>query len=243
MQPRFAALVFALGLADLAYLNLGVGPELFANASPSPSTSRSVNSLSPAVPDARTLETMPVPSASADAPRDPVPVPAASAQPAPDPAPAPEPVPPASAEPTRAPLPSEPIAGPDQPIAQRPTSSTQLEVDLTVAFPSKGSAALTPEARNELLRLAQQLRDNPHQRLRVIGHADARGTSRFNHYLGGWRARAVSQLLEAAGVAPEQVRIESRGEEDPLISGSSEDAWAANRRVEISVGEEGSQAP
>jgi outer membrane protein OmpA-like peptidoglycan-associated protein len=48
-------------------------------------------------------------------------------------------------------------------------------------------------------------------------------------------------LLEAAGVAPEQVEMESRGEDEPLVSGTSEAAWAANRRVEISIRNAGSE--
>jgi outer membrane protein OmpA-like peptidoglycan-associated protein len=219
MQPRFAALLFLLGLADLAFLNLRVGPELFAHglaqpsassvqmaperAAPSPAPSRSVSALSPALREASRL----------DAPKPP--------------ALGEKPTPPAS----------EPSA---EPAAPR---STLLQADLTVAFPDKASATLTPAAREELLELAQRLRDNPRQRLRIVGHADARGSRQFNHYLGSWRARAVSQLLESAGVPPDQVDITSRGEDEPLAEGASEEAWAANRRVEISIGSERRRAP
>jgi peptidoglycan-associated lipoprotein len=230
MQPRFAALVFVLGLADLAYVNLGVGPQVLANG-PAPAPASAVEMAAPA---RGTL--LPSPSRSVNA-LSPIPA-EAPKTPEPEP-PAPEPsAPPAQASVVEAPPSAAPSAG-GEPLQEFPPS--HLQVDLRVAFPAKGSALLTAEAREELLRLAQQLRENPHRRLRVIGHADARGTSQFNRYLGIWRARAVSQLLEAAGVAPEQVEMESRGEDEPLVSGASEEAWAANRRVEISIGNTGSE--
>jgi outer membrane protein OmpA-like peptidoglycan-associated protein len=120
---------------------------------------------------------------------------------------------------------------------------TQLTADLTVAFPDTASALLTRAAREELLTLAARLRERPTYRLRLVGHADSRGTREFNKYLGGRRARAVFELLTAAGVAPEQLELESRGEEEPRVAGTSEEVLAVNRRVEIRIASERSETP
>jgi peptidoglycan-associated lipoprotein len=110
--------------------------------------------------------------------------------------------------------------------------------ELVVSFPGTATATLTEEALAELQALAAHLREHPNQHLRVVGHADARGPRGFNRYLGIRRARAVTEVLLSAGVARRQIEALSRGEDDPRVTGESETAWAANRRVEISGGSE-----
>jgi len=85
--------------------------------------------------------------------------------------------------------------------------------------------------------------EHPDQRLRVIGHADARGSRGFNRYLGARRARAVTDVLLSAGVPRKQIEARSHGEDEPRASGESESAWAQNRRVEISLDGERSNTP
>ena len=105
------------------------------------------------------------------------------------------------------------------------------------------STGLSDEARAQLLQLAAQLRAHPDYRIHIVGHADARGSREFNLDLGSRRARAVTELLARAGVSREQLEMESRGEDQPKVDGNSEQIWAANRRVEISIGVERSTAP
>jgi outer membrane protein OmpA-like peptidoglycan-associated protein len=247
MQPRFAALLFALGLVDLAIVNLGLGPEVFANtpaeAKPAPS---SLPARAVADVDAHSTPPSPTPVQSREARSD-LPPAAVNSDVTPPSALPPSPAP--SAVPLQAaplPAPTAPAAAPSaasaaQAVAQ-PEAHTST-VDVTVAFPLTATALLTPEARGELLRLAARMRDDPSHRMRIIGHADARGSREFNRFLGNRRARVVSELLVAAGVPREQLEIESRGEDQPRELGSTEEAWAANRRVEISIGSEGSKIP
>jgi peptidoglycan-associated lipoprotein len=69
--------------------------------------------------------------------------------------------------------------------------------------------------------------------VRLEGHADERGSREYNIGLGERRAQAVRRLLLLQGVSAGQISTVSFGEERPRATGSTESAWAQNRRVEI----------
>jgi len=74
---------------------------------------------------------------------------------------------------------------------------------------------------------------NKQRRVTVEGHTDERGGREYNLALGQKRAEAVKQRLLLLGVAETQVETVSFGEEKPRGSGSSEDAFAQNRRADL----------
>lgn len=69
--------------------------------------------------------------------------------------------------------------------------------------------------------------------VRLEGHSDERGTREYNIGLGERRAQAVRRALEIQGVALPRITTVSFGEERPVASGSGEQNWSQNRRVEI----------
>ena len=71
------------------------------------------------------------------------------------------------------------------------------------------------------------------RRLVVEGHADERGSREYNLALGQKRAEAVRRALTLVGATDAQIEAVSFGEESPAVAGSSEDAYARNRRVEL----------
>ena len=73
----------------------------------------------------------------------------------------------------------------------------------------------------------------PTARVRLEGHTDERGSREYNIGLGERRAQAVRRALLLQGVAEVQLATVSYGEERPSVAGSDEQAYAANRRVEI----------
>lgn len=77
------------------------------------------------------------------------------------------------------------------------------------------------------------LQANPGLVTTLEGHADERGSREYNLALGERRALAVKQQLVVLGVAPDQVRSVSYGEERPADPGHDEQAWSLNRRVEF----------
>ena len=80
---------------------------------------------------------------------------------------------------------------------------------------------------------AAYLSKNPSQKVRLEGHADERGSREYNIGLGERRGQAVRRALLLQGVAELQISTVSYGEERPAEAGSTEQAYAANRRVEI----------
>jgi peptidoglycan-associated lipoprotein len=71
--------------------------------------------------------------------------------------------------------------------------------------------------------------------LTVEGHADERGTREYNLALGERRANSVRDYLVALGINPARLSTVSYGEERPAVLGSSESAWAQNRRGVFAV--------
>ena len=65
------------------------------------------------------------------------------------------------------------------------------------------------------------------------GHADERGSREYNLALGERRAQTVKKQMILLGVAADQIRTVSYGEERPADPGHDEAAYSKNRRVEI----------
>jgi peptidoglycan-associated lipoprotein len=80
---------------------------------------------------------------------------------------------------------------------------------------------------------AAYLSKNPNQKVRLEGHADERGSREYNIGLGERRGQSVRRALALSGVSETQLSTVSYGEERPAAAGSDEQAYAANRRVEI----------
>jgi peptidoglycan-associated lipoprotein len=69
----------------------------------------------------------------------------------------------------------------------------------------------------------------------IAGFTDARGTPEYNRALGEKRAGAVREKLIGFGINPNRIQTVSFGMEMPVDSGSSEAAYAKNRRAEFGV--------
>ena len=78
---------------------------------------------------------------------------------------------------------------------------------------------------------AQYLSANPALRITVEGHCDERGTREYNLALGERRANAAKNYLVSLGVPASRITTISYGKERPAAVGSTESAWAQNRRA------------
>ena len=93
--------------------------------------------------------------------------------------------------------------------------------------------AVKPEFQAIMACHAKYLQDRPEARITLEGNADERGSREYNLGLGERRGNAVSGALQAAGGSAGQLTVVSYGEERPVDTASTEEAWAKNRRVEI----------
>jgi len=92
------------------------------------------------------------------------------------------------------------------------------------------SSELTAEARTTLEKQAFWLRKYPQSTVTIEGHCDERGTREYNLALGERRAAAARDYMVSLGVDPSRVATISYGKERPAVPGSTEEAWAQNRR-------------
>jgi peptidoglycan-associated lipoprotein len=69
----------------------------------------------------------------------------------------------------------------------------------------------------------------------IAGFTDERGTPEYNRSLGERRAQAVRSALISEGASGRHLQTVSFGAEMPAESGSSEGAYAKNRRAEFGV--------
>jgi len=95
------------------------------------------------------------------------------------------------------------------------------------------SAKLTSESIEILETHGNFVAGNGEVTVRLEGHADERGSREYNIALGDRRAQSVRRVLLFQGASTDQLETVSYGEEQPAMSGHTEEAWARNRRVEL----------
>jgi outer membrane protein OmpA-like peptidoglycan-associated protein len=96
-------------------------------------------------------------------------------------------------------------------------------------------ATLKPEAKNQLARVLQVLKDQPGAQVDIAGHTDGVGSDAYNMKLGKARADSVATYLVQNGVPRQNIRTESFGKRQPVASNANAEGRAQNRRVEITL--------
>ena len=95
------------------------------------------------------------------------------------------------------------------------------------------SFSVKPEYQGVINANAKFLLANPSRKVSIEGHTDERGGREYNLALGQKRADAVKKALSVSGVPEAQLESISYGKEKPAVQGSDENAYAQNRRAEI----------
>ncbi len=92
---------------------------------------------------------------------------------------------------------------------------------------------LVAEDRDVLTQIARCLTTGPlkGRAVKLVGRTDSRGEPEYNMGLGEHRAGSVKGYLTQLGVESRRVAETSRGELD--ASGTSEDGWRRDRRVDV----------
>lgn len=96
-------------------------------------------------------------------------------------------------------------------------------------------AELRPKEREILSRIAGILLTSRGYRIQIWGHTDDIGSDEYNLELSRRRAEAVKQYLVEAGIDPSAISTKGFGKSRPLVPGTSPEARAKNRRVEIGI--------
>lgn len=93
------------------------------------------------------------------------------------------------------------------------------------------------DGKNVVQAHAAFLSKNPAQKVTIEGNADEQGSREYNLALGQKRAHAVKTAMTVLGVKDAQIETVSWGEERPVATGHSEEAWSKNRRADIKYGD------
>ncbi len=108
------------------------------------------------------------------------------------------------------------------------------EEAMYLVFFNWDSSELSAGALNVLDAVAREVAKNTPSEISVFGHADTSGNADYNSKLSMKRASIVRDALIERGVNPELIAVESRGENELLVSTNDNVREPANRRVNIS---------
>ena len=122
--------------------------------------------------------------------------------------------------------------------------------DITVTLASdvtfaSDSADLASGAEAQLNTVAAQLAQYPNGgTLSIVGHTDDVQDDAYNQTLSEKRANAVkTRLAQLTKLDKWQTSVSGKGESEPKVKGTSDEARAANRRVEITLTPTGGTTP
>ena len=130
------------------------------------------------------------------------------------------------------------------------TSTHTGDKDVTVTLASdvtfaSDSADLTPAADTQLQTVADQLKQHPDGgTLTIVGHTDDIQDDAYNQTLSEKRANAVkTKLQQLTKLDKWKTSVSGKGESQPKIKDTTDEARAANRRVEITLTPTGGTSP
>lgn len=98
-----------------------------------------------------------------------------------------------------------------------------------------GKDELEPRNLEAIKRLAQVMQKYPELRVRLIGHADARGTEGYNQILSEYRTLGIEERLRNAGVAAERIERQAFGADRARAPKGDQEGYALDRRVTIEL--------
>lgn len=125
---------------------------------------------------------------------------------------------------------------PARPVDTRPSSAlTYINNGVNMVNFQFDSASVPVADAGRLERLANALKENEELfgSIEVVGYADPIGTEAYNETLSASRADEVAKILQNAGLEPQLVKTEGRGETDLIATSEDDPNFAKNRRVEI----------
>ena len=130
------------------------------------------------------------------------------------------------------------------------TSTQAGSKDITVTLASdvtfaSDSADLASGAEAQLQTVATQLKQHPDGgTLTIVGHTDDVQDDAYNQALSEKRANAVkTRLQQLTSLDKWQTTVSGKGESEPRINDTTDEARAANRRVEITLTPTGGTTP
>ena len=98
-----------------------------------------------------------------------------------------------------------------------------------------GKTDLKESNKTDLQKFAETLNQYPDTDVLIVGHTDNVGSESFNQNLSENRAGAVTSYLKSLGISSSRLKVEGKGETQPVASNETEESRTQNRRVEIAI--------
>jgi peptidoglycan-associated lipoprotein len=142
---------------------------------------------------------------------------------------------------------AKPVTGPNTPASTGSVNSTTVAPVSLTDVPSPDKAVLAgrivyfdydsfvvkPEFQALIADHARYIKAQSGRKVAIEGHTDETGGREYNLALGQKRADAVRNALGILGVPQGQMEAVSFGKEKPAVAGTTDEAYAKNRRTEI----------
>ncbi len=120
-------------------------------------------------------------------------------------------------------------------LAQEAGAIIESDNDVTFLFPFNSTEKdKDPKVDAYLLKLVDKHKATKASFL-VVGHTDDVGEAADNVKLGMGRAQAIAKFLTTNGIAADRIKVESKGEAEPIADNKTDDGRHQNRRVVLTV--------
>jgi peptidoglycan-associated lipoprotein len=113
------------------------------------------------------------------------------------------------------------------------SDSEFFSTNIKDAFFDYDQYSIREDARLALEADARTLKERPGIRVTIEGHADERGSEKYNLALGDRRANAAKEYLVSQGIDSSRVDTTSYGKERPFCEEHTEECWQLNRRAHL----------
>lgn len=100
---------------------------------------------------------------------------------------------------------------------------------------AQGKATISPESFPSLDEIVVMLKERETITIQLEGHTDNQGNAKLNLELSQDRVDNVKKYFVSKGIAKDRIKTKAFGGSQPLVQGSSPDARAKNRRVEMRI--------
>lgn len=121
-------------------------------------------------------------------------------------------------------------------VEEKAEEKAEKPKDLVIYFAFDKSEFISSSGASSYFdKSSEYILQNPQVNLNITGHADAIGTVEYNHALGLRRAQSMQVYFESKGMAANRIRIESRGEKEPVDDNSTASGRANNRRTVVTI--------
>lgn len=116
----------------------------------------------------------------------------------------------------------------------------RVEEGIAVSFDSGilfgfDSASLRQESIDNLQKLTRIINRDDDTILLIVGHTDSVGNENYNLDLSERRSQAAANYMVQQGLDRSRVRVEGRGEYEPIADNDTEAGRQENRRVEVAI--------